>query len=215
MPLRSKRNPNRKSPIVNCRSLQAQSLNGAGVDTGPAIDAGIRVHRGLALDHADRVAGAFPDTGLTSGALILVNYCRHPATLSKERLQITAKARNHNALRRNYNRKIFEIRLRGFRGTRRPSCRRPQPDRYGFYGSLGLRVPLGLATRCETARTDPGGGSDAAPRQRKDLAGFDVVVGPDEVPPAPASSKAAAIPRTRSLASFRATQSRTLSNPPP
>jgi len=63
--------------------LHAYGFNGACVDTGPAIDAGIRVDDGLALGHADGVAGALLYAGLTTGAFCAVHFCRHSATLSK------------------------------------------------------------------------------------------------------------------------------------
>jgi hypothetical protein len=50
-----------QSSIINNQSLQAYSLNGAGVNAGPAIDASIRVNGGLAINHADCVTRTFPD----------------------------------------------------------------------------------------------------------------------------------------------------------
>jgi hypothetical protein len=90
--------------------LQAESLNRTAVNASAAINAGIRINRSLAIDHANRVARTLINARLTPGAFFFIYYSWHLRPLSKtENHESLQKVRNHNESSSNYNPKIREI----------------------------------------------------------------------------------------------------------
>mgnify|MGYP006981296896 CR=1 FL=1 len=124
--------------MIDNQSLQAYCRHRAGIDADTAVDAAIGVHFCLATDHADRAARAFADATLAPGAFILVDFGRHPQTLSKNDLKpLYKRTRNHNASSSDYNRKFINSRQKCFE---KPPSRRKlhylrylrSPPRTGF-----------------------------------------------------------------------------------
>jgi len=68
--------------IDDFQLLQAYRFCRAGIHADTAIDAVVRVDFRLAIDHADGGAGALAHTGLTTCALLPIDFGRHFETLS-------------------------------------------------------------------------------------------------------------------------------------
>ncbi len=84
--------PNRKSQIINGKSLLADGFCRAGAHADAAIDAVVRIDFGLAVVHLDRTARTLRYARLTARALALIHYCRHPVTLSKTQILLEKTA---------------------------------------------------------------------------------------------------------------------------
>ena len=65
------------------QSLQAYRFDRAGIDAHAAVDAVVRVHFRLAVDHGDGAARALAHAGLTTCTLFPIDFGRHFITLSK------------------------------------------------------------------------------------------------------------------------------------
>ena len=87
------RQPIHKSQIINHKSSQAYRFDRAGVDADAAIDAAIRIHFRLAIDHTNRTARALAGASLTTRAFLPIDFRRHFVTLSKT-TTITLKSQN-------------------------------------------------------------------------------------------------------------------------
>jgi len=135
---------NHPSSIINNQSLQAYCRHRAGIDADAAIDAAIGVHLCLATDHADRAARAFADAALAPGAFFLVDFGRHPQTLSKNDLKpLYQRRRNHNASSGDYNRKF---------ANSKQNCLEDSPSRQelkrlaSYYVACGIEVSQKVGT---------------------------------------------------------------------
>ena len=201
--------PNDQSSIINNQCLQTQCLNRASVNAGPAIDAGIRIHGGLAVHHTDGIARTLIHARLTSRAFRLIYFSRHLYPFqNREPMNLLRKygiITHHRAITTEKSAKFTPTRRRcqSVRSRRRkvgpgaPGCHAQSPLATAFSCSF-QRARRPSASSHQTSRVLPvPPSSDAEPLRRW------------------AERSTTAMPRTNSFSSCCAVQSRTLPKSPP
>lgn len=187
------------------RLFHSDCFDRAGVNTNAAIHATIRIDLRLAIRHADSIAWAFLHTGLTTRAFSAVHFGRHPVTLSKKTIKKCLRDTESYLFTRGIQPIIPRLTPTS-RPIRAPQKNRqiPRPLRAdgGKVPVFGcpryrLRRLLGNGTKWRAQRGVPSAGGRVEDRAVGTAAG--------EV-----DWSDMAMPRTRSLASYCATQSRTL-----